>query len=336
MLARFTNRLVAISLEYPFYILLSIFIVLPFFTSYVSLATQIIIYAIFASGYNILFGYTGLVSFGHAAYFGLGAYGAGLALFHFNVPQWMAFFVGVMLATLGGVVFGFISLRTRGAYFALVTLALAQIVYFIAFQSYKITGGDDGLRNIPILSFKIFGLSVTPLNPLSFYYFTLIIAFICGLIIWRILNSPLGRSLNSIKENEPRALSCGMNVNGVKLLSFVMSSFFSGVAGALNVMFQLFVHPESLHWTTSGDVVVVTLLGGRGTFFGPFLGSAVYLILRDSISTVTENWQLFVGILFILCVIFFPGGIWGTISALLKRSRSSYRASSARDYKPGV
>jgi branched-chain amino acid transport system permease protein len=300
------------------------------------LASQIIIYAIFASGYNILFGYTGLVSFGHAAYFGLGAYGAGLALFHFNVPQWMAFWIGVMLATLGGIVFGFISLRTRGAYFALVTLAFAQILYFIAFHSYKITGGDDGLRNIPVLSFKIFGLSVTPLNPLSFYYFALIIALICILIIWRILNSPLGRSLNAIKENEPRALSCGINVRGVKLLSFVLSGFFSGVAGALNVMFQLFVHPESLHWMTSGDVVVMTLLGGRGTFFGPFLGSGVYLILRDSISALTESWQLFVGGLFILCVIFFPGGIWGSISVLLEKVRFSYRDLPARDEKLGA
>lgn len=314
------KRVSAVLLNRPVYILLPFLIILPFLTPYVSLATQIIIYAIFASGFNILFGYTGLISFGHAAYFGLGAYGAGLALYHFSAPQWMAFFIGITLATSGGVVFGYISLRTRGAYFALITLAFSQILYFIAFTAYKVTGGDDGLRNIPILDFKIFGLHVTPLKPLLFYYFIVLIAVLCVLIIWRLLNSPFGRSLTAIKENESRALSCGINVKGVKLFSFVLSSFFSGVAGALILMFQLFVHPESLHWVTSGDVVVITLLGGRGTFLGPFLGAGVYLILRDWVSTVTESWQLIVGILFILCVIYFPGGIWGSISVFLTRT----------------
>jgi branched-chain amino acid transport system permease protein len=321
MTRKLVEKLFAVLSSHPIYMLLAVLIVLPFLTPYVSLATQIIIYAIFASGYNILFGYTGLLSFGHAAYFGLGAYGAGLALYHFNAPQWMAFCIGVMLATLGGVVFGFISLRTRGAYFALVTLAFSQILYFIASTSYTITGGDDGLRNIPILDFEIFGLHVTPLKPLHFYYFIFLITVLCVLIIWRLLNSPFGRSLITIKENESRALSCGINVKGVKLLSFVLSSFFSGVAGALFLMFQLFVHPESLHWVTSGDVVVMTLLGGRGTFLGPFLGVGVYLILRDWVSTVTGSWQLFVGILFILCVVYFPIGIWGSISDFFQRIR---------------
>jgi branched-chain amino acid transport system permease protein len=321
MTRKLMEKLFTVSSRHPVYMLLPVLIVLPFLTPYVSLATQIIIYAIFACGYNILFGYTGLVSFGHAAYFGLGAYGAGLALYHFNIPQWMAFCIGVMLATLGGIIFGFISLRTRGAYFALVTLAFSQILYFIAFTSYRITGGDDGLRNIPVMDFRIAGLHITPLNPLPFYYFILLITILSILIIWRLLNSPFGRSLITIKENESRALSCGINVKGVKLLSFVLSSFFSGVAGALILIFQLFVHPESLHWVTSGDVVVMTLLGGRGTFVGPFIGAGVYLVLRDWVSTITESWQLFVGILFILCVVYFPSGIWGSISDLLQKIR---------------
>jgi branched-chain amino acid transport system permease protein len=321
MTRKLMEKLFTVSSRHPVYMLLPVLIVLPFLTPYISLATQIIIYAIFACGYNILFGYTGLVSFGHAAYFGLGAYGAGLALYHFNIPQWMAFCIGVMLATLGGIIFGFISLRTRGAYFALVTLAFSQILYFIAFTSYRITGGDDGLRNIPVMDFRIAGLHITPLNPLPFYYFILLITILSILIIWRLLNSPFGRSLITIKENESRALSCGINVKGVKLLSFVLSSFFSGVAGALILIFQLFVHPESLHWVTSGDVVVMTLLGGRGTFVGPFIGAGVYLVLRDWVSTITESWQLFVGILFILCVVYFPSGIWGSISDLLQKIR---------------
>lgn len=240
------------------------------------------------------------------------------------------------MATLGAIVFGFISLRTRGAYFALVTLAFAQILYFIAFHAYTLTGGDDGLRNIPALNLKIFDISVTPLKPLSFYYFILIIVLLCILIIWRLLNSPFGRSLEAIRENESRALSCGINVKGVKLLSFVLSGLFSGLAGSLNLMFHLFVHPESLHWMTSGEVVVMTLLGGRGTFLGPFLGAGAYLILRDSISTITESWQLFVGTLFVLCVIFFPKGIWGGISALLGRVGLRNYALLVRDKKFGA
>jgi branched-chain amino acid transport system permease protein len=287
--------------------------------SYTSLATQILIYAIFASGYNILFGYTGLVSFGHAAYFGLGAYGMGLALYHFNLSQGIALLIGVMLATLAALIFGYLSLRTRGPYFAMITLAFGQGLYFLAFHSYKITGGDDGLRNIPMLDFRIFGLSVTPLKPLSFYYFIFIITLVCILVIWRLLNSPLGRSLASIRENESRALACGVNVKGIQLFAFVISGCFSGLAGALNTMFHLFVHPESLYWTTSGHVVVMTLLGGMGTFFGPFLGAGVFMFLQDRISAITESWQIFVGILFMLCVIFFPVGIWGSILAFFRR-----------------
>lgn len=305
--------------KHPIYILSLILILLPFSMSYTSLATQILIYAIFASGYNILFGYTGLVSFGHSAYFGLGAYGMGLALYHFNFSQGIALFIGVMLATLAAMIFGYLSLRTRGPYFAMITLAFAQALYFLAFHSYKITGGDDGLRNIPMLDFRIFGISVTPLKPLSFYYFILTITLICILVIWRLLNSPLGRSLASIRENESRALACGINVKGIKLFAFVISGFFSGLAGALNTMFHLFVHPESLHWMTSGHVVVMTLLGGTGTFFGPFLGAGVFMFLQDRISAITESWQIFVGLLFVLCVIFFPVGIWGSILALFRR-----------------
>lgn len=305
--------------KHPIYILSLILILLPFSMSYTSLATQILIYAIFASGYNILFGYTGLVSFGHSAYFGLGAYGMGLALYHFNFSQGVAVLIGVMLATLAAMIFGYLSLRTRGPYFAMITLAFAQALYFLAFHSYKITGGDDGLRNIPMLDFRIFGISVTPLKPLSFYYFILTITLVCTLVIWRLLNSPLGRSLASIRENESRALACGINVKGIKLSAFVISGFFSGLAGALNTMFHLFVHPESLYWTTSGHVVVMTLLGGMGTFFGPFLGAGVFMFLQDRISAITESWQIFVGLLFVLCVIFFPVGIWGSILALFRR-----------------
>jgi branched-chain amino acid transport system permease protein len=305
--------------KYPIYLLLLILILLPFSMSYTSLATQILIYAIFASGYNILFGYTGLVSFGHAAYFGLGAYGMGLTLCHFNFSQGTALLAGVMLATLASAIFGYLSLRTRGPYFAMITLAFGQGLYFLAFHSYKFTGGDDGLRNIPMLDFRMLGISVSPVKPLPFYYFILAITLICLVVVWRLLNSPLGRSLASIRENESRALACGINVKGVELLAFVLSGFFSGLAGALHTMFHLFVHPESLHWTTSGHAVMMTLLGGTGTFLGPIVGAGVFMFLQDRISAITESWQIFVGSLFVLCVIFFPVGIWGTISAFFRR-----------------
>jgi branched-chain amino acid transport system permease protein len=301
--------------------------------SYRSLATQILIFALFASGYNILFGYTGLLSFGHAAYFGLGAYGTGLILFHFHSSQWVGLLGGVGLATFGALVFGYLSLRTGGAYFALITLAFAEALFFLASHAFPVTGGDDGLRNIPILQFNVLGISVTPTHPLAFYYFILFITSICIIIIWRLLNSPLGKALEAIRENEARALSCGVNVQGVKLLSFVLSGLFSGLAGALNTMFHLFVHPESLNWMTSGEVVLMTLLGGKGTFLGPFLGAGTFLFLRDCISSITESWELFLGSLFILCVIFFPMGIWGALSALLRRVGSFGRKLPAGDEK---
>jgi branched-chain amino acid transport system permease protein len=292
------------------------FAVFPFLVPYQSLATQVLIYGLFALGFNLLYGYTGLLSFGHAAYYGLGAYGAGIALAKLKLTSlWLALGVGLGTAVIGGAVVGFFCLRRRGIYFAMLTLAFAQMLYFIAFHAADLTGGDDGLRGIPLHPLGLLVGSVSLRTPLAFYFFAYVLVVLAVAALRRILDSPFGAVLQAIRENSDRAVACGYDINRVKLLSFVFSALFAGLAGALDALRLTVVPVDSLYWTTSGQVVIMTLLGGAGTFFGPFVGAATFLILADRLSLVIEAWPLVIGVIFMAFVLFLPRGLWGTLVA---------------------
>jgi len=297
-----------------------VLVIFPFVSPYQALATQIIIFGLLALGYNILYGYTGLLSFGHAAFFGLGAYASGIILVRTNCSIWASIGAGLAVSAIGAFLIGFLCLRRRGIYFALLTLAFAQMLYYIAYTWVSLTGGEPGLRNIPRPPFELPGLfSINIYTPTRFYFFVLAFVMAALIILKRILESPFGKVLQGIRENEKRARACGYDTNRIKWLSFILSGAFSGLAGALHTLYLNFVGIEQLYWATSGMIVMMTLLGGPGTFFGPFIGAGVFLYLEDIISGFTKYWMIFLGPIFVLCVLFFPQGIWGTIKSFTDR-----------------
>jgi branched-chain amino acid transport system permease protein len=304
--------------RHPVLAFVAFFAIFPFLVPYRALATQVLVYGLFALGFNLLYGYTGLLSFGHAAYYGLGAYGTGIALAKLNVGSlWLALGAGLLLAMAGGAVIGFFCLRRRGIYFAMLTLAFAQLLYFIGFHLADWTGGDDGLRGIRVPPLTLPGLTLPLDGSLAFYYFAFVLVALAVASLKRILDSPFGAVLQAIRENSERALACGYDINRIKLLSFVFSALFAGLAGSLDALRLTVVPIESLYWTTSGQVVIMTLLGGAGTFFGPFVGAATFLFLEDRLSLFTESWPLVIGTVFMAFVLFLPRGIWGTLTARL-------------------
>lgn len=284
---------------------------LPWLLPSQALAVNVLIYGLFAVGYNLLFGYTGLLSFGHAAFFGTGAYLTGIAIGRFDVPWFAAIALATAGAGLLALIMGGLSIRTRGIYFSMVTLALAQLIYQTALQASSWTGGEDGLRGFTVSTVNLFGWQINFLDPLNKYY--VILAF-TALALWfvsRVLNSYFGAAIEAIRENEARARACGYNVEQTKLVSFVLSGLVSGMAGALSALHLAIVPLDNLHYQTSGLVVMMTLLGGSGSFFGPFVGALAFLVMEDVFSTWTSHWQLFVGAIFILFVRFLPKGISG-------------------------
>lgn len=291
---------------------LGFLLVFPFLLPYEALAVNILIYGLYALGFNLVFGYMGVLSFGHAAFFGLGSYATGIAIVHYGVHWLPAIAIGVVAAGIGAAIIGGLATRTRGIYFAMVTLALSQCVYYLVYQLEDLSGGENGLRGVDVYDLNLPGIELTLLDPLTKYYF--VFAFV-ALAVWlfsRILASPFGAVLEAIRENENRARACGTDVAMSKWLAFVISGLFCGLAGALNAIHLTIVPIESLHYHTSGLAVMMSLLGGMGTFFGPFVGALTFLVLEDVITLVTVHWQLFVGALFVFFILFFPRGIWGT------------------------
>jgi branched-chain amino acid transport system permease protein len=309
---------VRIIAAHPVLSIVIFFAIFPFVVPYRSLATQVLVYGLFALGFNLLYGYTGILSFGHAAYWGLGAYGTGIALAKLGLKSlWLAILIGLVCAVVAGVVVGSFCLRRRGIYFAMLTLAFAQVFYFAAFHLADLTGGDDGLRGIPRLSLGFFGLEISLDRPIAFHYFALAWATLAIAGLRRILDSPFGAVLRAIRENSDRATACGYAVARIKLLSFVFSALIAGLAGSLDALRLTIVPVEALYWATSGQAVIMTLLGGGGTFFGPFVGAAAYLVLEDRLSLFLESWPIVIGLVFMGFVLFLPKGIWGTLIARL-------------------
>ena len=226
----------------------------------------------------------------------------------------MALGVGIVAAAVGAMVVGFMCMRRRGVYFGLLTLAFSQLLYFIFYHLGDVTGGEDGLRGFPPLLLRVPGGSLPLDSPLSFYYFVLVVVALAVIGLKRVLDSPFGAVLQAIRENGDRCLSCGYDVKNVKILAFVFSGVLAGLAGGLNAMHLRIVPVDTLYWTTSGTVLLMTLVGGGSTFFGPFVGASVYLALESLLALVTESWQLIMGGIFVVCVVFLPRGILGWLS----------------------
>ncbi len=295
-------------------------LVFPLLMPYQALAINILIFGLFAVGFNLLFGYTGLLSFGHAAFLGVGSYLTGIGMVHLGLNWGLAVLLGVASAVLVGVVMGWLAIRTRGIYFSMVTLALAQIVYYAFYKAERWTGGENGLRGIQVPSMDLLGFKFDFLDPTTKYY--VILAFVAAALwfVSRLLASPFGAVIEAVRENEKRAAACGYDVARTKLLVFVISAAVCGLAGALRALHLSVVPIESLHYLLSGQAVMMCLLGGMGTFFGPFVGAGVFLTLEDVVTTLTKHWMAIVGAVFMVFVLFFPAGLWGSFMKRLEKS----------------
>ena len=296
-------------------------LVFPLLMPYQALAINILVFGLFAVGFNLLFGYTGLLSFGHAAFLGVGSYLTGISMVSFGIPWGLALLIGVLSASLAGVVIGYLAIRTRGIYFSMGTLALAQIVYYAFYKAEKWTGGENGLRGIQVPKMTVGGVTLDFLDPTTKYY--VILAFV-ALALWavsRLLASPFGAVIEAVRENEKRAAACGYDVARTKLLVFTVSAAICGLAGGLRALHLSVVPIDSLHYLLSGQAVMMCLLGGMGTFFGPFIGAGLFLTLEDVVTSMTTHWMAVVGTIFMVFVLFFPAGVWGTVLKRLERAR---------------
>ena len=284
---------------------------------YHALLSEMVIFAVFAIGFNLLLGYTGILSFGHAAYFGLAGYTMGLLLIHFDLPLWAAMLAGVVAAGTAAVIIGLLIVRKAGIYFAMLTIAFGQMFFFVAMRWKSVTGGEDGLSDIPRKPF----LGVDLSSPVRFYYFTAVVCLVAAVVAWRVIHSNFGDVLRAIRENEARCVAIGYDVQRYKLASFVIAALFAAVSGTLYVLLLRYAFPQTMDWIRSGNVVVMSLVGGLGTFSGPIVGATLITFLNNYISFHTKYWQLVMGVVFVVFVMFFPRGIAGYALEARRRRR---------------
>jgi branched-chain amino acid transport system permease protein len=281
---------------------------------YTSLGSRVLVLALAAMSLNFLLGFTGVLSFGHAAYFGLGAYGVGLTIKYLMPNTLIGMAVGVITGTIAAGIIGALIVRLRGIYFAMVTIAFGQVFYFIAYRWNSVTGGDDGLsgwQRVPIdLRFTTVDILA---NDKALYYLVLVCFAVAVGVMAALLRSPFGRTLLAIRENERRARFLGIPVDRHIWLSWVISCLFVSLAGTVYALLNNFADPHDLRWDQSGDFVIMAVLGGMRAFWGPLIGAAIFVVLQDYISSETANWMSFIGLFFVLVVLFFPRGVLGLI-----------------------
>ena len=272
-------------------------------------------FALFACAFNLLIGYVGLLSFGHAAFLGGAGYVAGHAAKDWGLPPELAILAGTGAAALLGFAFGLLAIRRQGIYFAMITLALAQMFYFFALQ-VPFTGGEDGIQSIP--RGTMFG--ILDLNHRLTLYYVVLVIFLAGfLLIYRTIHSPFGQVLKAIRENETRAISLGYKVDQYKLIAFTLSAALSGLAGSTKVLVFQLASLTDVHWTMSGEVVLMTLLGGLGTVFGPVIGAVIVITLQDYLAALGGWVTVIQGAIFVLCVLTFRRGVVGELGRVLKK-----------------
>jgi len=303
---------------------LVVVLALPWFI-YPPVAMDIAAWALFAISVDLLLGYTGLLSFGHAAFWGTSAYATGLFAIHVGLPFPVAIVGGAVAAMVLAVPIGYLSVRRTGIYFAMVTLAFAQMVYFIANKWRDVTGGENGLQGIPK---SFFGIDAVETESFYFYYAAIPIILIGILIAWRVVNSPFGRVLVAIRDNPARARALGYDVERYKIMAFVLSAGLAGLAGGVFSISHGFASLQELNWTTSGKVVLITVLGGIGTLWGGPVGAALVVLLEDRLaSSGFEGVGIITGAIFVAVVLAFRHGIWGTarnvVNAQLRKRRQA-------------
>ena len=296
-----------------FVVMVAVLIAAPFF-AYPLFLMQALCFALFACAFNLLIGYVGLLSFGHALYFGWASYVSAHAAKVWGFQPEFAILAGAAAAAVLGLIAGSLAIRRQGIYFAMITLALAQMMFFFAVQA-KFTGGEDGIQAVP--RGNLFGF-ISLADPKTMYAFVLIIFLACFLLIHRIINSPFGEVLKAIRENEARAISLGYKTNRYKLVAFVLSAALAGVAGATKAIVFQIASLTDVHWTMSGEVVLMTLVGGLGTVFGPVAGAFVIISMQNYLN-VLEQWVTVIqGVIFVICVLLFRRGIIGELAHILR------------------
>jgi branched-chain amino acid transport system permease protein len=301
------------SLGAAFVVMVVVFVVGPFVV-YPVFLMKALCFALFACAFNLLIGYGGLASFGHALFFGWASYVTAYTAKAWSWPPELAIVAGMATAAVLGVVAGGLAIRRQGIYFAMITLALSQMMYFFALEA-KFTGGEDGIQGVPRgRLFGLFDLS----HEMMMYVFVLVV-FVAGfLFIYRIINSPFGEVLKAIRENEPRTISLGYKTERYKLVAFVLSATLSGLAGAMNALVFQLASLTDVHWTMSGDVLLMTLLGGLGTVFGPVVGAFIVIAMQNYLAPFGQ-WVLVIqGAIFVICVLLFRRGVVGEVAQLLR------------------
>ncbi|MGH8798475.1 MAG: branched-chain amino acid ABC transporter permease [Caldimonas sp.] len=299
-------------------VLLALIIGLPF-VAYPIFLMRVMMTALFALAFNLLVGYVGLLSFGHAAFYGMGAYVTAWTAKAWGLDAVVSIALGGGAGAVLGLCLGYLAIRSRGIYFAMITLALAQMVYFVFLQA-PYTGGEDGLQGVP--RGKLFGL-IGLNNDLVLYFIVLAVFVAVFLFVIRVVHSPYGQVLKAIRENEPRAISLGYDVARYKLLAFVLSTALAGLAGSMKTLVLGFASLSDAHWAMSGEVILMTLLGGMGTFAGPVLGAFTIIGLQNFLSDRVGSWiNVIIGAIFVVCVVAFRRGFVGELIAWQQRRKS--------------
>lgn len=288
---------------------------------YISLVNEMLIYGLLAMSLDVLLGFTGLLSFMHNAYLGISAYIVGLFLIHVSPDSiWLAMFVGVAVTCLIAWPVGWVQVRTGGLAFALLTLAFGMMFFTVAWKWYSVTGGDDGLMGVPQPDISVFGIILgNSGDPKVMYLFTLAIVVISFLVTRRIIRSPFGAVLEAIRENEERAAFIGINVRRYKLYGWMLACCMAAVSGALFILYRTYIGPSTMAAFAGAGVLMMVLLGGMGSLWGPMIGAIVFIYIQDYISTMTEHWELYLGMVVIFLVLFMPDGVAGIIGFIKKK-----------------
>ena len=283
---------------------------LPLIGGYTALGSKVLIYAIATMSLNLLLGFTGGLSFGQAAYFGLGGYGAGMTLKYLAPSTPLAILIGTLAGGIAATLLGPLVMRRRGIYFAMFTIAIGQLFYFVMVRWNEVTGGEDGLAGFSRQDIHL-GSLVIPLSNINFYYLVLLCFTVAVALMWALLQSPLGHTWVAIRENRRRLQFLGVRSERYVWAVFAIAGFITAFAGTLNALLFNFTSPQDLHWILSGNFVIMIVLGGMRSFFGPLLGVIIFVVAQDYLSSLTGNWMTFIGLIFVFIVLLFPRGVLG-------------------------
>ncbi|MBN1958338.1 MAG: branched-chain amino acid ABC transporter permease [Desulfuromonadales bacterium] len=282
-------------------------------TYWTMILSEILIMGLMAISFNLLLGYTGLLSFGQGAFFGMGAYSAALMLQAGYQNLLLILLVGILAALLAALIVGFFSVRLDEIFFAMITLGFGMLFFSIAHNWLDVTGGSDGLPVFTLPSVKFFGSELTFYTPINMYYLVFTLVLVGIILLWLIVHSPFGLILTSLRENKQRVAFIGGNVKILRVVAFALSGAFTGLSGVLFCLFNNMATPEFMHWSFSAKPVIMSIIGGTGVFLGPLFGAAIFFVLEQVIIQFTENWMLFLGIVLVPIVLFFPQGVFGTL-----------------------